>query len=67
MSEFQLPVFLVFIISLLISLVLNKYSLNFKKYFNHEKKDSEVRLSNLKVPTLGESLCLSHFFYQHAY
>ena len=53
MSEFQLPVFLVFIISLLISLVLNKYSLNFKKYFNHEKKDSEVRLSNLKVPTFG--------------
>lgn len=53
MSEFQLPVFLVFIIGLLISLGLNKYSLNFKKYFNHEKKDSEVRLSNLKVPTFG--------------
>src|SRR6056300_435109 len=53
MNEFQLPIFFVFIIVLFISLALNKYSLNFKQYFKQEKNDSEIRLSNVKVPTFG--------------
>ena len=53
MNEFQLPIFFVFIIGLFTSLALNKYSLNFKQYFKQEKNDSEIRLSNVKVPTFG--------------
>ena len=52
MNEFQLPIFAVFILAFIISLLLNKLSLNFK---NFSKQDSanQKRLSSLKVPTYG--------------
>ncbi len=52
MKEFQLSLFLVFFIGFLTSLFLNKFSLNFKKYFK-EKNNHEIRLSNVEVPTFG--------------
>ena len=52
MNEFQLPIFAVFILAFIISLLLNKLSLNFK---NFSKQDiaNQKRLSSLKVPTYG--------------
>ena len=52
MSEFQLPIFVVFILAFVISLFLNRISLNFK---NFSKKDisNQKRLTSLKVPTYG--------------
>ena len=53
MNELQLPIFLVFILALLISLFLNKISLNFKNFSKKDNQDNQKRLSNLKVPTYG--------------
>ena len=52
MNEFQLPIFAVFILAFIISILLNKLSLNFK---NFSKQDiaNQKRLSSLKVPTYG--------------
>ena len=52
MNEFQLPIYAVFTLAFIISLLLNKLSLNFK---NFSKQDiyNQKRLSSLKVPTYG--------------
>jgi len=52
MNEFQLPIFAVFILAFIISLLLNKFSLNFK-YFSKQDIDNQKRLSSLKIPTYG--------------
>tara|TARA_B100001939_G_scaffold132877_1_gene115416 strand:- start:1138 stop:2169 length:1032 start_codon:yes stop_codon:yes gene_type:complete len=52
MNEFQLPIFAVFILAFIISLLLNKLSLNFK-YFSKQDIDNQKRLSSLKIPTYG--------------
>ena len=52
MNEFQLPIFAVFILAFIISLLLNKLSLNFK-YFSKQDIANQKRLSSLKVPTYG--------------
>ena len=53
MNEFQLPIFVVFVLALLISLFLNKISLNFKNFSKQENTINQKRLSSLKVPTYG--------------
>ena len=53
MKEFQLPIFVVFVLALLISLFLNKISLNFKNFSKQENTINQKRLSSLKVPTYG--------------
>ena len=52
MNEFQLPIYAVFTLAFIISLLLNKLSLNFK---NFSKQDiyNQKRLSSIKVPTYG--------------
>tara|TARA_B100000900_G_scaffold409352_2_gene425137 strand:+ start:161 stop:1192 length:1032 start_codon:yes stop_codon:yes gene_type:complete len=52
MNEFQLPIFAVFILAFIISLLLNKLSLNFKNFSKQDVADQK-RLSSLKVPTYG--------------
>ena len=62
MSEFQLPVILVFILSLSLSLLFNKISLKFKDSKFEKKNKNQVRLSNLKIPTYGGiSMSLAFF------
>ena len=53
MNDFQLPIFVVFVLALLISLFLNKISLNFKNFSKQENTINQKRLSSLKVPTYG--------------
>ena len=53
MKEFQLPIFVVFVLALLISLFLNKISLNFKNFSKQENTINQKRLSSLEVPTYG--------------
>ena len=53
MNELQLPIFIVFILALIISLFLNKISLNFKNFSKKDNPNNQKRLSNLKVPTYG--------------
>tara|TARA_B100000941_G_scaffold69302_1_gene46749 strand:- start:6141 stop:7172 length:1032 start_codon:yes stop_codon:yes gene_type:complete len=53
MNEFQLPIFAVFILAFLISLFLNRISLNFKNFSKQENTINQKRLSSLKVPTYG--------------
>ena len=53
MNEFQLPIFVVFVLALLISLFLNKISLNFKNFSKQENTINQKRLSSLEVPTYG--------------
>ena len=53
MNEFQFPVVLVIIFSIIISLVINKFLLNFKNFVPNESQNQEIRLSNLKIPTFG--------------
>ena len=53
MNELQLPIFIVFILALIISLFLNKISLNFKNFSKKDNQNNQKRLSNLKVPTYG--------------
>tara|TARA_E500000081_G_scaffold46846_1_gene50299 strand:+ start:4159 stop:5193 length:1035 start_codon:yes stop_codon:yes gene_type:complete len=53
MKEFQLSIFVVFFIGLFISLVFNKFSLNFQGYFKQDNREDEIRLSNVKIPTFG--------------
>lgn len=52
MNEFQLPIFAVFILAFIISILLNKLSLNFK-YFSKQDIANQKRLSSLKIPTYG--------------
>ena len=52
MNEFQLPIFAVFILAFIISIILNKLSLNFK-YFSKQDIVNQKRLSSLKIPTYG--------------
>ena len=52
MNEFQLPIFAVFILAFIISIILNKLSLNFK-YFSKQDIVNHKRLSSLKIPTYG--------------
>ena len=52
MNEFQLPIFAVFILAFIISMLLNKLSLNFK-YFSKQDIANQKRLSSLKIPTYG--------------
>lgn len=52
MNEFQLPIFAVFTLAFIISLLLNKLSLNFKN-FSKQDITNQKRLSSLKVPTYG--------------
>ena len=53
MNEFQFPVVLVIIFSIIISLLINKFLLNFKNFVPNESQNQEIRLSNLKIPTFG--------------
>ena len=53
MSEFQLPVFSVFMLSLILSFIFNKFSLKLKNTGKQKNRLNEVRLSNLKIPTYG--------------
>ena len=53
MNEFQLPIFVVFVLAFLISLFLNRISLNFKNFSKQENTVNQKRLSSLKVPTYG--------------
>ena len=53
MNEFQFPVVLVIIFSIIISLLINKFFLNFKNFVPNESQNQEIRLSNLKIPTFG--------------
>lgn len=52
MNEFQLPIFAVFTLAFIISLLLNKLSLNFKN-FSKQDITNQKRLSSLKIPTYG--------------
>ena len=53
MNEFQLPVILVIIFSCIISLLINKFLLNFNYFVPTKNQNQEIRLSNLKIPTFG--------------
>jgi len=53
MNEFQFPVVLVIIFSIIISLLINKFLLNFKNFVPNKSQNQEIRLSNLKIPTFG--------------
>ena len=53
MNEFQLPIFVVFVLAFLISLFLNRISLNFKYFSKQKNTVNQKRLSSLKVPTYG--------------
>ena len=53
MSEFQLPVVLVIIFSCIVSLLINKFLLNFKNLVPEKNKNQEKRLSSLKIPAYG--------------
>ena len=53
MNEFQLPVVLVIIFSCIISLLINKFLLNFNYFIPTKNQNQEIRLSNLKIPTFG--------------
>ena len=53
MNEFQLPVVLVIIFSFIVSLLINKFLLNFKNLVPDKSKNQEIRLSSLKIPAYG--------------
>jgi|TARA_B100001093_G_scaffold425695_1_gene419278 UDP-GlcNAc:undecaprenyl-phosphate GlcNAc-1-phosphate transferase len=53
MSEFQLPVFFVFILSAVLSFILNKFSLKLRNTNKEREGLNEIRLSKLKIPTYG--------------
>lgn len=53
MSEFQLPVLFVFILSGILSFMLNKFSLKLRNTSKDRRQLNEVRLSKLKIPTYG--------------
>ena len=53
MNEFQFPVILVIMFSIIISLLINKFLLNFKNFVPNNSQNQEIRLSNLKIPTFG--------------
>ena len=53
MSEFQLPVLFVFILSAILSFMLNKFSLKLRNTSKDRRELNEVRLSKLKIPTYG--------------
>ena len=62
MNEFQLPI-CSFYTSFIISIILNKLSLNLK-YFSKQDIVNQKRLSSLKIPTYGGISMSLAFLYQ---